>query len=257
MKTVSPNILKYAGDVPAFLAVFPKSEPGLPLSGLHRIVQSVRPISKQTLHQLIGVLAEAGVLVKSFVDGSSMVRYHVDTSKPLPEFVADSAATPAPAPTPHYFRSTNSEREIKRDTKMIACIRTMPPLLHLNEGTGFNIADSAVVKWMISQPDVLQALFRMAQKSGAITFDASTGLWSGVRDVWRPMSEAPTDQPILASVEVPCAAGIRVCARVIHSNAGSWVGEDDVRISHYALLGWMPIPALVTSVVKANKEIES
>lgn len=65
----------------------------------------------------------------------------------------------------------------KQDSKFQRTLRSMPALPHSAEGRPFSIADSEVVRWLISQPDIQQWLFDKAKWSGRIIYES--GLWRG------------------------------------------------------------------------------
>lgn len=56
----------------------------------------------------------------------------------------------------------------------------MPPLTHWRDRTKPWAPDqSDVLAWLISQPDIANAIFQQFQQSGAIVFDPFTETWSG------------------------------------------------------------------------------
>ncbi len=72
------------------------------------------------------------------------------------------------------------ERNCKKmkKVKRLEIIKKMPPLYHSFPETEFNIFESAVVKWIISQPQILQYLFDKAHDY--MRYDPTTGKWEGV-----------------------------------------------------------------------------
>lgn len=64
-------------------------------------------------------------------------------------------------------------------SKKFDVAKNMPPLHHSYFGTDFCITDSNVVKWLISQPEILQQIFDMV-KAREIVFNPDTGKWQGV-----------------------------------------------------------------------------
>jgi hypothetical protein len=58
---------------------------------------------------------------------------------------------------------------------------TMPECKHSNVEP-FDIHKSEVVKWLIAQPEILQAMFNFYHDRGAIVFDQEQRLWRGA---WR------------------------------------------------------------------------
>ena len=57
----------------------------------------------------------------------------------------------------------------------------MPPTAHnIPKDQPFDIMQSDVAEWLISQPEVRQMIFDKAGIYGAITYDAKTGKWVGV-----------------------------------------------------------------------------
>lgn len=57
---------------------------------------------------------------------------------------------------------------------------TMPPLPHSVAGQVFDIENSEVVKWLISQPQLKQWIFDKAVGSERIKYNGESGLWCGV-----------------------------------------------------------------------------
>lgn len=56
----------------------------------------------------------------------------------------------------------------------------MPPLTHWRDRTKpWDPDQSDVLAWLISQPDIANAIFQQFQQSGAIVFDPITETWSG------------------------------------------------------------------------------
>lgn len=70
-------------------------------------------------------------------------------------------------------------------SKELQCVKNMPKLKHRNPEKEFDIRDSEVVQWLISQPTVLNYLFdivrgRDKRRESLIEFDKATGTWQGV-----------------------------------------------------------------------------
>ncbi len=59
------------------------------------------------------------------------------------------------------------------------CARKMPRLRH-TVGDKFDIRTSEVVKWLLSQPDIMQKIYNFATNHKVIVYDAATGEWRGV-----------------------------------------------------------------------------
>ena len=55
--------------------------------------------------------------------------------------------------------------------------RKMPPLYHSLPGQKFDIFKSEVIKWLISQPEILQYLFDKAKEY--CVYNPDTQKWSG------------------------------------------------------------------------------
>lgn len=72
--------------------------------------------------------------------------------------------------------------KLEKETKLRALYRTMPALPHSVPGQPFDIRASEVVKWLIDQPDVLQAMFNHARSSARISYDSATGTWHGATE---------------------------------------------------------------------------
>lgn len=66
-----------------------------------------------------------------------------------------------------------------RKTWRLDVAKKMPPLHHTLPGSGFDIAKSEVVRWLTSQPEIMQLIFN-AVKTKYIVYDKATGTWRGV-----------------------------------------------------------------------------
>lgn len=68
--------------------------------------------------------------------------------------------------------------------KHLEVAKKMPPLYHKLPGEEFDIAKSEVVKWLITQPEIMQFIMdrvaNRAEASRLITYDPDTGKWQGV-----------------------------------------------------------------------------
>ncbi len=56
--------------------------------------------------------------------------------------------------------------------------RNMPRLRH-KVGERFDINTSEVVKWLVSQPEIMDKIFIMANNHKVIVYDQNTGEWRG------------------------------------------------------------------------------
>lgn len=68
----------------------------------------------------------------------------------------------------------------KKRSKLLGIARIMPPRYHTLPGKDFDIKKSEVVKWLISQPEILNFLWNHIKSSGDVIYDPQTGLWQGV-----------------------------------------------------------------------------
>lgn len=68
----------------------------------------------------------------------------------------------------------------KKRSKLLGIARIMPPCYHTLPGEDFDIKKSEVVKWLISQPEILNFLWNHIKSSGDVIYDPQTGLWQGV-----------------------------------------------------------------------------
>lgn len=59
----------------------------------------------------------------------------------------------------------------------LSAARKMPPLYHSLPGQKFDIFKSEVIKWLVSQPEILQYLFDKAKEY--CEYDTVTGKWRG------------------------------------------------------------------------------
>lgn len=58
------------------------------------------------------------------------------------------------------------------------CARKMPPLRHITSET-FDITQSEVARWLVSQPDIMQKIFDMAANHKMISYHQTTRTWRG------------------------------------------------------------------------------
>ncbi len=65
-----------------------------------------------------------------------------------------------------------------RATKWATAVRKMPPLHHTLPEQPFCLENSEVVRWLLNQPDVMQAVFDKAKKY--LHYNADTGTWQGI-----------------------------------------------------------------------------
>lgn len=72
-----------------------------------------------------------------------------------------------------------NEKKLVWKTWRFDITKQMPPLHHTMPGEEFDITKSEVVKWLISQPEIMQLIFN-AVKGKYIVYDKVTGTWRGV-----------------------------------------------------------------------------
>lgn len=65
-------------------------------------------------------------------------------------------------------------------THKLDVAKKMPPLYHRLPEKEFNHADSEVLKWLVTQPDIAQHVFDKVSEWGYIVYDNDTGKWRGV-----------------------------------------------------------------------------
>ena len=70
---------------------------------------------------------------------------------------------------------------VKRKTEIprFDAARNMPNLRHSVPGRDFDIRESEAVRWLVSQPDILQYLFDKIRRY-CLVYDRDTGTWRGV-----------------------------------------------------------------------------
>lgn len=68
----------------------------------------------------------------------------------------------------------------KKRSKLLDVVKNMPPLHHTIPNEEFDIKKSEVVKWLISQPDILNWIWNNIKQSGDVIYDKDTGEWRGV-----------------------------------------------------------------------------
>lgn len=68
--------------------------------------------------------------------------------------------------------------------RLLSAARKMPPLHHKLPGEDFDWMKSETVKWLVSQPEILNFIWQSVRnKTGEnmlISYDADTGTWQGV-----------------------------------------------------------------------------
>lgn len=73
---------------------------------------------------------------------------------------------------------------MKKRNKLLDIAKKMPPLFHKLPNEDFDIHKSEVVKWLISQPEIMQYIFSHIEKirgeNAYIVYDRKTGKWRGV-----------------------------------------------------------------------------
>lgn len=65
----------------------------------------------------------------------------------------------------------------KKISVRLSVVEKMPPLYHSLPGQEFDIFKSEVIKWLVSQPEILKYLFDKAKEYCVYDFD--TGKWRG------------------------------------------------------------------------------
>lgn len=82
----------------------------------------------------------------------------------------------------------------KQSSKLLACVRQMPPLdHHPDRPLPFHPERSQVCAWLIAQPDIRQWLFQIVQGRGLIRFDPESRTWRGVPSVTADASEGTAE----------------------------------------------------------------
>lgn len=74
---------------------------------------------------------------------------------------------------------------MKKKSKLLEVAKKMPPLYHTLPGEDFDIHKSEVVKWLISQPEILEYVYHRVKVCGGVSgafikYDPETGKWKGV-----------------------------------------------------------------------------
>lgn len=67
-----------------------------------------------------------------------------------------------------------------KKSKLFEAAKKMPPLRHSFSDRDFDIRDSEVVKWLVSNPITMRHLFNAVKQSGAIVYDKTAGTWRGI-----------------------------------------------------------------------------
>jgi hypothetical protein len=63
--------------------------------------------------------------------------------------------------------------------KVYQCACQMPSGRRHQSGATYDVRSSEIVRWLVSQPVILQNLFDKVSKTGAIVFDPQSRTWSG------------------------------------------------------------------------------
>lgn len=71
-------------------------------------------------------------------------------------------------------------RKKKRHSFYLEFGKRMPPLYHTIPGQDFWYSESEVLKWIANQPLLLNFVKDQLKSAGYITYDATTGKWTGV-----------------------------------------------------------------------------
>lgn len=93
--------------------------------------------------------------------------------------------------TPHLWaeveKEFDEEEKVKKQTgkdRLLNAARKMPPLHHKLSGEDFDWMKSETVKWLVSQPEILDFIWRSVRdKTGEntlISYNPDTGKWQGV-----------------------------------------------------------------------------
>ena len=79
---------------------------------------------------------------------------------------------------------TAENKTMKTKSKIQIVIEQMPPLPHkypdFGDGKPFDYSRSAVVMWLINQPEFLRSSFDFAREKGWICYDSATKMWAGM-----------------------------------------------------------------------------
>lgn len=71
-------------------------------------------------------------------------------------------------------------RKKKVRSKKLEIGKDMPPLFHTLPGEEFSPEKSEILKWIAKQPLLLIWLKDQLKSAGYITYDATTGKWTGI-----------------------------------------------------------------------------
>ena len=55
----------------------------------------------------------------------------------------------------------------------------MPELRHASPGGEFDIRKSEAARWLVSRPEIMQAVFDHVKDRGLIVYDPEAGTWEG------------------------------------------------------------------------------
>lgn len=66
----------------------------------------------------------------------------------------------------------------KANYSFLNVAKKMPRLRH-KVGDKFDVHTSEVIKWLVSQPEIMSKIFNMVQSRKLIVYDQDTGEWRG------------------------------------------------------------------------------
>lgn len=66
-----------------------------------------------------------------------------------------------------------------KDKRLLAA-KKMPSLRRTQPGSYYVPERDDVLEWIAQQPPLLDYLFELARRAGAVTYDKATGTWRGV-----------------------------------------------------------------------------
>jgi len=68
----------------------------------------------------------------------------------------------------------------KQRSQKLSVARNLPPSYHKFPNQEYDIKKSEVINWLIQRPSILDFIWDQFKQSGDITYDQSTGKWTGI-----------------------------------------------------------------------------
>ncbi len=70
--------------------------------------------------------------------------------------------------------------KVRKETHATRAVALMPSLYHTLPNEEFDITKSEVIKWLVIQPEVVNAMFNYYNDQGVIVYDQDSKQWKGI-----------------------------------------------------------------------------